>query len=158
MLDPSRIHGELLKLGIEIGQTSVAKYMARQRRPHPKDGRRSSAIMPMGSPRWTSSSFRHSRFGCSMGLLILQHGRREILWLGRNDASDRRMDKSPTDGGLRLGAGATLSRSRSRQYLRRGIHPAASRHGHSGSANRAAIAMAEWPLGKADRLDPTGMS
>jgi len=26
-----RIHGELLKLGIEIGQTSVAKYMARRR-------------------------------------------------------------------------------------------------------------------------------
>jgi hypothetical protein len=28
-----RIHGELLKLGIDVGQTSVAKYMARQRRP-----------------------------------------------------------------------------------------------------------------------------
>jgi hypothetical protein len=28
-----RIHGELLKLGIDIGQTSVAKYMARWRRP-----------------------------------------------------------------------------------------------------------------------------
>src|SRR6202158_1268957 len=28
-----RIHGELLKLGIEIGQTSVAKYMARRRGP-----------------------------------------------------------------------------------------------------------------------------
>jgi hypothetical protein len=28
-----RIHGELLKLGINIGQTSVAKYMARHRRP-----------------------------------------------------------------------------------------------------------------------------
>jgi hypothetical protein len=28
-----RIHGELLKLGIEIGQTSVAKYMVRRRRP-----------------------------------------------------------------------------------------------------------------------------
>jgi hypothetical protein len=28
-----RIHGELLKLGIEIGQTSVAKYMARRRAP-----------------------------------------------------------------------------------------------------------------------------
>jgi hypothetical protein len=28
-----RIHGELLKLGIDIGQTSVAKYMARQRDP-----------------------------------------------------------------------------------------------------------------------------
>ncbi|TPV99876.1 MAG: hypothetical protein USCAAHI_00675 [Beijerinckiaceae bacterium] len=29
----SRIHGELLKLGIDVGQTSVAKYMARHRRP-----------------------------------------------------------------------------------------------------------------------------
>lgn len=28
-----RIHGELLKLGIEVGQTTVAKYMARGRRP-----------------------------------------------------------------------------------------------------------------------------
>src|ERR1700730_9791330 len=28
-----RIHGELLKLGIDIGQTSVAKYMARHRGP-----------------------------------------------------------------------------------------------------------------------------
>src|SRR5262245_10218152 len=28
-----RIHGELLKLGIEIGQTSVAKYMVRRRGP-----------------------------------------------------------------------------------------------------------------------------
>jgi hypothetical protein len=28
-----RIHGEVLKLGIEIGQTSVVKYMARRRAP-----------------------------------------------------------------------------------------------------------------------------
>src|SRR3954470_14243291 len=28
-----RIHGELLKLGIDVGQTSVAKYMARRRVP-----------------------------------------------------------------------------------------------------------------------------
>src|SRR3982074_2025967 len=28
-----RVHGELLKLGIDVGQTTVAKYMARGRRP-----------------------------------------------------------------------------------------------------------------------------
>jgi hypothetical protein len=28
-----RIHGKLLKLGIDVGQTSVAKYMSRGRRP-----------------------------------------------------------------------------------------------------------------------------
>src|SRR5450631_4274025 len=33
-----RIHGELLKLGIDIGQTSVAKYMAKRRGHHLKDG------------------------------------------------------------------------------------------------------------------------
>jgi hypothetical protein len=27
------IHGELLKLGIDVGQTTVAKYMAKRRRP-----------------------------------------------------------------------------------------------------------------------------
>ena len=48
-----RIHGELLKLGIDVGQTSVAK-----------GGRRSFPTTPMGSPQWISSSFRHSRFDC----------------------------------------------------------------------------------------------
>jgi len=33
-----RIHGELLKLGIDIGQTSVAKYMAPRRRPRSFSG------------------------------------------------------------------------------------------------------------------------
>jgi len=28
-----RIHGELLRLGINVGQTTVAKYLARKRRP-----------------------------------------------------------------------------------------------------------------------------
>jgi hypothetical protein len=28
-----RIHGELLKLGIEIGETSVSKYLVRSRKP-----------------------------------------------------------------------------------------------------------------------------
>ena len=37
-----RIHGELLKLGINIGQTSVAKYMAPRRRP-PSQGWKTSS-------------------------------------------------------------------------------------------------------------------
>jgi len=32
-----RIHGELLKLGIDIGQTSVAKYMLKRRGPPSQD-------------------------------------------------------------------------------------------------------------------------
>jgi hypothetical protein len=29
-----RIHGELLKLGFAVAQSSVAKYMVKRRRPH----------------------------------------------------------------------------------------------------------------------------
>jgi hypothetical protein len=34
-----RIHGELLKLGIDVGRTSVAKYMVRRRVPPPQGWR-----------------------------------------------------------------------------------------------------------------------
>jgi len=61
-----RIHGELLKLGIDVGQTSVAKYMARHRRPPSRDGGRSYATTPMESPQWISLSFRRFPFGCFM--------------------------------------------------------------------------------------------
>ena len=33
-----RFHGELLKLGIEVAQSSVAKYMVKRRAPQPKPG------------------------------------------------------------------------------------------------------------------------
>ncbi len=77
-----RIHGELLKLGIDIEHTTVAMYMVRRRRP-PSQG-------------WKTFLRNHADGISSMdlfvvptislqllyGLLILQHGRREILWLG----------------------------------------------------------------------------
>src|SRR5215469_461743 len=77
-----RIHGELLKLGIDVGQTSVAKYMARRRGPP--------------SPGWNTFLRNHAdgiaamdlfvvptiSFRLLYGFLILQHSRRELLWLG----------------------------------------------------------------------------
>ena len=63
-----------------------------------------------------------------------------------NQTSQRRMDKSPIDGGLRLGGGAMLSRARSGQRIRRGLPPASSGDGYSGSADRATVAMAKWLL------------
>ena len=77
-----RIHGELLKLGIEVGQTSVAKYMAKYRRP-PSQGWRTflrnhaGGIASMDLFIVPTLSFRLLH-----GLLILGHARREILWLG----------------------------------------------------------------------------
>jgi hypothetical protein len=49
-----RIHGELLKLGFEVAQSTVAKYMARRGGGRRRLGRLSSAIMRQALPPWTS--------------------------------------------------------------------------------------------------------
>src|SRR6267154_3667222 len=77
-----RIHGELLKLGIDVGQTTVAKYMARGRRP-PSQGwktflrNHADGIASMDLFVVPTISFR-----LLYGFLVLRHSRREILWLG----------------------------------------------------------------------------
>jgi putative transposase len=74
-----RIHGELLKLGIDIGETSVSKYLVRRRRPP--------------SPTWRTflDAHLHSlvsvdfftvptiRFQILYVFLVLAHDRRRIL-------------------------------------------------------------------------------
>jgi hypothetical protein len=66
-----RIHGELLKLGIDVGQTSVGKYMVRRRGP-PSQGWKTlfATMVPTVS------------FRLLYGLLVMRHSRRRILWLG----------------------------------------------------------------------------
>jgi len=77
-----RIHGELLKLGIAVGQTSVAKYMAR-RRGGPSQGWRTflcnhaDGIAAIDLFVVPTLSFR-----LLYGLLVLRHQRRRIMWLG----------------------------------------------------------------------------
>jgi hypothetical protein len=76
-----RIHGELLKLGIDVGQTTVAKYMASRRQP-PSQGWRTflrnhaDGIASMDFLVVPTISFR-----LLYRFLILQHSRRQLLWL-----------------------------------------------------------------------------
>jgi hypothetical protein len=77
-----RIHSELLELGIDIGQTSLAKYMARRRRP-PSQGwktfvrNHADGIAAMELFLVPTISFR-----LLYGLMILRHDRRRIVWIG----------------------------------------------------------------------------
>jgi hypothetical protein len=76
-----RIHGELLRLGIEIGQTRLAKYMATRRGP-PSQGwktflrNHADGIAAIDLFVVPTMSF------LLYGLLIVRHGRRLILWFG----------------------------------------------------------------------------
>jgi transposase InsO family protein len=77
-----RIHGELLKLDIAIGQTSVAKYMAKRRGP-PSQGwktflrNHADGIAAIDLFVVPTISFRLLH-----GLLIMGHGRRQVIWFG----------------------------------------------------------------------------
>src|SRR5215471_7700316 len=78
-------HGELLKLGIDVGQSTVAKYMARRRRP-PSQGwktfhhNHADAIASIDMFVVPTISFR-----LLYRLLILRHSRQELLWVGVTD-------------------------------------------------------------------------
>ena len=78
-----RIHGELLKLGIDVGQTTVAKYMARGRRP-PSQGwktfldNHADGIASMDLFVVPTISFR-----LLYGLLILHHAHPTAEWISR---------------------------------------------------------------------------
>jgi transposase InsO family protein len=76
-----RIHGELLKLGVEVAQSTVAKYMAKWRRP----------------PSQTWRTFLHNHaatiaavdllvvptigFGLLYGLIVVRIARRNLIWV-----------------------------------------------------------------------------
>jgi len=110
-----RIHGELLKLGIEVGQTTVAKYMAK--------GRRSPSLedVPPQSCRWDR---RDGSVCCannlvSFALRLIDHGAwsttDSMVW--RYIAPERRMDRKSDHGSVRLGTDSPLSDPRSRWGL-----------------------------------------
>ena len=77
-----RIHGELLKLGIYIGQTSVAKYMARKRRPPSQGWKTFLRNHADGIAAMDLFVVRTVSFRLLFGFLILRHDRRRILWVG----------------------------------------------------------------------------
>jgi transposase InsO family protein len=72
-----RIHGELLKLGIAIGQTSVAKYMARRRGP-PSQGWR-TFLRNHADGIAAMDLFVVPTISRLLCLLILRHVRRRLL-------------------------------------------------------------------------------
>jgi transposase InsO family protein len=80
-----RIHGELLKLGLDVAQTTVAKYMVRHRRP-PSQGwktflrNHADGIASIDLVIVPTITFR-----LLYGLVILRHGRRQLMSIGVTD-------------------------------------------------------------------------
>jgi hypothetical protein len=103
-----RIHGELLKLGFEVAQSSVAKYMAKRRGP--------------SSQGWWTFLHNHAPDIAAMDLfvvptlgfdllyafVVVRLDRRDLVWINVTAHSDRRMGRASDNRGLSLGRGPAL--------------------------------------------------
>jgi len=82
LLGAPRIHGELLKLGIDVAQSTLAKYMLRTRRP-PSQSRRTflsnhaEAIASIDLFVVPTIAFR-----MLFGFVFLHHGQRQLVHVG----------------------------------------------------------------------------
>jgi len=77
-----RIHGELLKLGFEVAQSSVAKYMVKRRGP-PSQGW--GTFLRNHAPDIAAMDLfvvPTASFGLLYGVVIVRLDRRELVWVG----------------------------------------------------------------------------
>jgi hypothetical protein len=95
-----RIHGELLKLGFEIAESTVSKYMIRRRGPP--------------SQTWRTFLRNHAEaiaaidlcvvptltFECLFAFLVVGHGRRTAALVRGDPASDRGVAGAADRGGI----------------------------------------------------------
>jgi hypothetical protein len=149
-----RIHGELLKLGFEVAQSTVAKYMVRRRRP-PSQGWKT--FLRNHAPHITAiDMFVVPTIGFKLlyGLVIIQLQRRHLVWINvtANPNAEwiaRQITEAfPWDQAPRY-----LIRDRDTSYGHAVTRRLAAM-GISGPTNRAAIALAEWTRRTTHRLDP----
>ena len=110
-----RIHGELLKLGIDIGETSVGKYIVRSRKPPSQNWR---TFLENHLKTMVSVDFftvPTIRFQVLYVFLVLAHDRRRIVHFNvtahsgqivgperRRGISDGRVDRAANPRGLSL--------------------------------------------------------
>ena len=75
-----RIHGELLKLGFEVAESTVSKYMIRHRGP-PSQTWRTFLRNHANAIAAIDLCVVHTvTFECLFALVIIGHGRRQLLW------------------------------------------------------------------------------
>src|SRR5665647_2706384 len=148
-----RIHGELLKLGFDVAQSSVAKYMVKQHRP-PSQGWR-TFLRNHASDIAAMDLFVVPTIGFDLlyAFVIVRLDRRDLVWIN--------VTSNPTAEWIARQLTEAFPCNEVPRYLIRDrdcIYGAVvapnSRHGHPGQAYGTGFALAEWFCRTADRVDP----
>ena len=151
-----RIHGELLKLGFEIAQSTVAKYMVKRHGP-PSQGWRT--FLRNHAPDIAAMDLfvvPSIGFNLLYTLIIVRLDRRHLIWVN--------VTTNPTADWIARQLSEAFPWNEAPQYVIRDrdriygtvVTPFAC-HGHPGQAHRSGFALAEWLRRTADRIDPARM-
>src|SRR5258705_587468 len=149
-----RIHGELLKLGVEVAQSSVAKYMVK-RRGSPSQGWRT--FLRYNAPGIAAMDLfvvRTIGFDLLYVFVIIRLDRRDLVWINVTANPTAEWVARQITEAFPWGRCAAISDPRSRSYLWRRRHTPNTRHGHPGQAYCTSLALAEWLRRTVDRIDP----
>jgi hypothetical protein len=138
-----RIHGELLKLGFEVAQSTVARYMCRHSRP-PSQGWRTflsnhadgiAANRPLCP---ADDRIPNSVLSCHCAPRTTTLG---FVW--RDGKPNRGVDLAPGHRGVPVGPRPAISHSGSRHLVWSSLLAADPCNGHSGPSDRTPIALAK---------------
>ncbi len=119
-----RIHGELLKLGFEVAQSSVAKYMVKRRRPPSQGWRTSLRNHAPNLAAMDLSIVPTIGFDLLYAFVIVRLDRRDLVWIN--------VTAHPTAEWI------------ARQITEAFPTPTAC-YGHPGQVYCTGLTMAEWP-------------
>jgi len=148
-----RIHGELLKLGFDVAQSSVAKYMAKRRGPPSQEWR---TFLRNHAPEIAAMDlFVVPTIGFDLlyAFIIIRLDRRNLVWINvTTHPTAEWIARQITEAFPWSEAPRYLTRSRSHLWHHR--YTPIARHGHSRQTHRASVALAERFCRTADRVDP----
>jgi hypothetical protein len=149
-----RIHGELLKLGFEVAQSSVAKYMVKRRGP-PSQGWRT--FLRNHAPDVAAMDlFVVPTIGFDLlyAFIIVRLDRRDLAWINVTTNPTAEWVALQITEARSLGRSSALSHPRSGSNLWRYRHTPITCHGHPGQAYCTSLALAERLCRTVDRIDP----
>src|SRR5208282_1242360 len=149
-----RIHGELLKLGFEVSQSSVAKYMVKRRGP-PSQGWR--AFLRNHAPDIAAMDlFVVPTIGFELlyAFVIVRLDRRDLIWIDVTRHPTAEWIARQITEAFPWNEVSALPHPRSGPHLWRHRHTSIACHGHKGQAYCSRFALAERFRRTVDRLNP----
>jgi putative transposase len=147
-----RIHGELLRLGIAVAQSTVARHLSRSRKPPSQTWRTFLTNHLAQTAAIDFFTVPTATFRVLFVFVVLSHERRRVVHFGVTEHPTREWTMPQM---RELGPGTPICAARSTCHLRNRLRGHDPRYGNQGSAYCTAIPLAKSLCGAVGGLHPT---